>query len=301
MESMSALVVTDSLWTVKFNADGKSLKRHEHEEDDDNGDQKRVRFTHKQPVNRADPEVTDDKDTHAKRAKLCDTPSSSSSSHEFAPMQHDSSGVDESAETRESNTKKPRVDDDMEISEIETLTNAKLEVDRALDTANKTLHRVLDEYLLESEAVTEAAELNSIKDKRVYTEMYKSEADAKIISGKWGAETEQGTVRAERLRGRREDVFASTTMSVDWNWLTDAKSGYRATSDLLRKTKVSSAQMVDLFSSGVREGEDHLSVLLQKGSVPATPMTETQRFPPCLIGTCNTLQKDSHSLNTIVS
>ena len=74
---------------------------------------------------------------------------------------------------------------DMEISAIEKLTNAKLEVDRALDTANKTLHRLLEESSLELEAVTTAAELNSIKDKRVYTEMYESEADAKIISGKW--------------------------------------------------------------------------------------------------------------------
>ena len=53
MESMSVLVgntrlivdktvlpslVTDSLWTVKFDADGKVLKRHEHEDNDDNRD-----------------------------------------------------------------------------------------------------------------------------------------------------------------------------------------------------------------------------------------------------------------------
>ena len=100
-------------------------------------------------------------------------------------MQHDSSGVDESAETRESNAKKPRVDDGMEISAIETLTNAKLEVDRALDTANKTSHRVLDKYTLKSEAVTKAAELNRIKDKRVNTEMCEGEADDQMISGKW--------------------------------------------------------------------------------------------------------------------
>ena len=35
-------------------------------------------------------------------------------------MLHDSSGLDESAETRESVMKKRRVDDDMEISAIET-------------------------------------------------------------------------------------------------------------------------------------------------------------------------------------
>ena len=65
------------------------------------------------------------------------------------------------------------------------LTNAKLEADRALHTASKTLHRLLDECPHESEAITKDAELNSIKDKRVYTVMYESEADANIISGKW--------------------------------------------------------------------------------------------------------------------
>ena len=81
-------------------------QRHEHEFNDDNRDPKCVRFTHRQPVKRADSEVTDDKDTVAKHTKLCDTPTSSSSRHEFAPMLHDSHGVDESTETRESVTKK---------------------------------------------------------------------------------------------------------------------------------------------------------------------------------------------------
>ena len=210
-------LVTDSLWTVKFDADGKSLKRHEHEGDDGwIRVQKRVRFTHKQPDKRADSEVKDDKDTHAKREKLCDTPSSSSSSHEFAPMLHDSSGVGESAETRESVMKRPRVDDDMEISAIETLTNAKLEVDRALDTANKTLHRLLDECPHESEAVTKAVELNSIKDKRVYAEMYESDADAKIISGKWVLKPHKArnVLRGFQEDVKDEDVFASTTMTA---------------------------------------------------------------------------------------
>ena len=72
---------------------------------------------------------------------------------------------------------KPHVDTDMEISAIETLTNANLEVDRALNRANKTLHRLLKEIPLQSEAVTKAAELNSIRDKRVYTEVYENEAD----------------------------------------------------------------------------------------------------------------------------
>ena len=60
------------------------LKRHEHEDNDDNRDPKRVRITHKQADKRADLELTGD--AASKRAKLCDTPSSSSpSSHEIAP------------------------------------------------------------------------------------------------------------------------------------------------------------------------------------------------------------------------
>ena len=90
-----------------------------------------------------------------------------------------SSGEIGDPETRESVLKKSRVDADMEISAIEPLTNAKLEVDRALDKANKTWHRLLEEIPLESEAVTKAAKLNSIRDKRVYTEVYECEADAK--------------------------------------------------------------------------------------------------------------------------
>ena len=66
---------------------------------------------------------------------------------------------------RESVTKKPRVDTDTEISATETLTNAKLEIDRALDRASKTLHGLLEEIPLKPEAVTKAAELNSIRDK----------------------------------------------------------------------------------------------------------------------------------------
>ena len=182
-QTILSSLVTDSLWTVKFDADGKVLKRHEHESDVEHRDAKRVRVTNKQTDKRADMELTDD--TVAIRAKLFDTPSSSSSSHETAPTLHDSSGEVGDPETRESVMKNSRVDADTEISAIEALTNAKLEVDRALDKANKTSHLLLDEVPLESEAVTKVTELNSIRDKRVYTEVNVNEADAKIISGKW--------------------------------------------------------------------------------------------------------------------
>ena len=174
--------------------------------------------------------VTDDKETDAKRAKLCDTPSSSPSSNEFAPMLHDSSGVDESAETRESVMKKPRVDNDKEISAIETLANAKLEVDRALDTANKTLHRLLDECPLESEAVTKAAKLKSIKDKHVYTEMYESEADTKIISGMWVLKPHRAryVLRGFEEDVKDEDLFASTTMAASVRMLLSQATDLRS-------------------------------------------------------------------------
>ena len=87
------------LWTVKFDADGKVLKRHEHEVDVDHRDSKRVRFTHKQLDKRADMELTDD--TVVKCAKMFNTSSSSSSSHEVAPNLHDSSGEICDPETRE--------------------------------------------------------------------------------------------------------------------------------------------------------------------------------------------------------
>ena len=62
-----------------------------------------------------------------------------------------------------STLKQFRVDAEIEISAIEALTNAMLEVDRALDT-DKMLHRLLEETQLEFETVTKAAELNSIRD-----------------------------------------------------------------------------------------------------------------------------------------
>ena len=74
---------------------------------------------------------------------MFDKSSFSSSSHEIAPNLHDSSGEIGDPETGESVMRKSRVGADVEISAIEALTNAKLKVDRALDKASKTLHRLL--------------------------------------------------------------------------------------------------------------------------------------------------------------
>ena len=103
-------------WTVKFDADGKVLKRHEREDGGDHRDPNRVGCTHKQPDKRVDLELTDD--TISKRVQLFDTPSSR---HELVPNLHDSSGETEYPETRGSAMKKSRVDADMEISAVEAL------------------------------------------------------------------------------------------------------------------------------------------------------------------------------------
>ena len=170
-------------------------------------------------------------DTAAKRAKLFETSSSSSSSssHEGAPNLHGSSGEIGGPLTRESTVKKSRVDGDMGINAIEALRNAKLEVDRALDKANKTLHRLLEEIPFESEAVTEAAEPNSIRDKRVYTEVYKSEADAKIISGKWVLKPHKArtVLRIFEEDVKDADVFASPTMTAFVRMLLSQATGLR--------------------------------------------------------------------------
>ena len=134
----------------------------------------------------------------------------------------DSSGGIGDPETRESAVKKSRVDADTEISGA--LTNDKLEVDRALDKANTTLHRLLGEIPLESEAVTKAAELSSIRDKRVYTLVYESESRRQDYPRQVGA----GYV----LRGfeedvKDEDVFASTTMTASVRMLLSQATGLR--------------------------------------------------------------------------
>ena len=89
-----------------------------------------------------------------------------------------------------------------------------MEVVRALDIANKTLHRLLEEIPIESKAVTKAAELNNIRDKRVHTEVCESEGH--IISGKWVLKPHRAryVLTGFEEDGKDEDVFASTTMTA---------------------------------------------------------------------------------------
>ena len=117
----------------------------------------------------------------------------------------------------------------MEISAMKALTNAKLEVDRALDEANKTLHRWLEKILFESEAVTKAAELNSIRDKRVCIEVYKNEADAKVFRGKWVLKPFKAryVLRGFEEDVKDEDVSASTTMTASVRMLLSQATDFR--------------------------------------------------------------------------
>ena len=78
------------------------------------------------------------------------------------------------------------------------------------------MHRLLAEIPLESEAVTKASELSSIRGERVYTEVYESEADAKNISGKWVVKPHEAryVLRGSEEDVKDEDVFASTTTTA---------------------------------------------------------------------------------------
>ena len=183
-------------------------------DNDDNRDSKRVRLNHKRPDTRADLELTDD--ALAKPAKLCDTPSSSPSSHEIAPKLHVSFGGAEDSETRESVMTKPRVDIDMEISVIETLTNAKLEVDRTIQRTRRCVVCWKKFHLsLRLSPMPQYA--------TVY--MYESEADAKTISGNWVLKPHKAryVLRGFEEDVEDEDVFASTTMTAPvWMLLSQA-------------------------------------------------------------------------------
>ena len=98
------------------------------------------------------------------------------------PKLHDSTGETADADVGESARKRIRVDADMKISANEILTSAKLEVDRALEIANTTLHRSQEKAL---QPPVEKHELQSIKDKEVYTEAHENDTNEKVISGKW--------------------------------------------------------------------------------------------------------------------
>ena len=107
--------MTDSLCTVKIDANGTVLQRRDRDDEVDTGSPQCVRFAHKEPDKRTDMGTTDD--TVAKRAKLSKAPSSSSSSHEIVPKLLDVSG-----ETADGNLgESTREGADMEISAIENI------------------------------------------------------------------------------------------------------------------------------------------------------------------------------------
>ena len=69
---------------------------------------------------------------------------------------------------------------------------------------------------VEPEAVTIAAELQSIKDKRFYTEVYENDTNEKVISGKWVLKSRKAryVLRGFEEDVNDEDVFASTIMTA---------------------------------------------------------------------------------------
>ena len=64
------------------------------------------------------------------------------------------------------------LDADMEISAIETLSDAMLNTDMALQSANTTLHWTNSEPDIESEAVAKRIRTKSLNDNRVRPEVY---------------------------------------------------------------------------------------------------------------------------------
>ena len=147
-------------------------------------------------------ELTDD--TVAKRAILFDTSSSSSSSHEIAPNLHESSGEIGDPQTRESVMEKSRVDADMEISAIEALTNAKLEVDQGKQDVASLAVRLRQSPKPQNSTASETRE-STLRC-----------TDAKIISGKWVLQHHKArtVLRGFEEDVKDEDVFASTTMTA---------------------------------------------------------------------------------------
>ena len=87
----------------------------------------------------------------------------------------------------------------MEIIAIETLTNAEWEVDRALGTGNKTLHR-FPENSARVGSSHQSESSNSIRDKRVYIGCMRAKPTPRS-SRQAGVETTQGSARGEMLRG----------------------------------------------------------------------------------------------------
>ena len=89
-------------------------------------------------------------------------------------------------------------------------------VDRALDKANKTLHRLLEEIPLESEAVTRTAGLTASETSESTLRCTRTKPTPEIISGKWVLKPHMAryVLRDFEEDVKDEDVFASTTVTA---------------------------------------------------------------------------------------
>ena len=101
-----------------------------------------------------------------------------------------------------------RVGADMEITAIDALTNAKLEVDRALDKANKTLHRLLEEIPLQNSTASETSE-STLRCTRANPTPRLSAANCVLKPHE-----ARYVLRGFEEDVKDEDVFASTTMTA---------------------------------------------------------------------------------------
>ena len=97
---------------------------------------------------------------------------------------------------------------DLEITAIDALTNAKLEVDRALDMASKTLHPLLEEIPVQNSTISETSE-STLRCTR-------AKPTPRLPAANWVLKPHEArfVLRGFEEDVKDEDVFASTTMTA---------------------------------------------------------------------------------------
>ena len=175
-------LVPDSLWTVEFDADGKVLKRHEHGDDVEHRDSKRVRYTHKLTK----VQTWSGPMTQLRNVRNCLT-------HHHPVLQVTRLRRICMIHLLKSGTLRRvkalwRNLGWMLIWKSVPLRRPQTPSWKLIEHWTQQTRRFIacwKKFHLSLRQVTNAAEHNSIRDKRVHNEVYESEADAKIKSGKW--------------------------------------------------------------------------------------------------------------------
>ena len=142
--------------------------------------------------------------------------------------------------------KKPRVDADMEISAIETPSWKSIE---QLDTANKTLHRLLEKFhwSLRQSPMPQNSTASGTSESTL-----RCTRAAKIISGKWVLKPHKArcVLRGFEEDVKVEDVVASTTMTASVRMLLSPATDLRNERYTVFTTDVQTA-----FSRRTHEGQ----------------------------------------------